>query len=381
MTGSVVGVISMFGGWLTLKPNRLVSGDSLGLWESFSATWAVVLFALWFSCLAVSLFKPVKLRTALLGITSNAILVLTFVLVGYFSTSLLEGEPAIARISPGSGFWFSLAGLYMVLYAARKQIKLAGILKYVYVLSGPFVVGILLFAGFLSDLSILVEFNSYRERFLLELAQHARIFGISVGAGAAVGVSLGILASRNKHARGPILYTTGIIQTVPSLALFGLLIGPLSLISNAFPFLRDIGIRGIGFTPAVIAISIYSLLPIVRNTYVGLRQIDPAPKDAGLGMGMSRWQVFRRVEMPLATPLVLEGIRTASVQAVGLATVAALIGAGGLGWFVFQGIGQAAPDLILLGSIPVIMMALLVDAVMRLVIKTISPKGLSARHL
>ena len=153
------------------------------------------------------------------------------------------------------------------------------------------------------------------------------------------------------------------------------MIAPLSALSFAFPVLREFGIRGVGATPAIIALIIYSLLPIVRNTYVGLRQLDPAVIDAGLGMGMSRPQVFRRIEVPLAAPLVLEGVRTASVQAVGNTAIAALIGAGGLGWFIFQGLGQAAADLIILGAIPVIILALVVDAVMRTFVRLATPKG------
>ncbi|MEE9365073.1 MAG: ABC transporter permease, partial [Dehalococcoidales bacterium] len=152
---------------------------------------------------------------------------------------------------------------------------------------------------------------------------------------------------------------------------------PLSALSFAFPALREFGIRGVGVAPALIALIVYSLLPIVRNTFVGLRQLDPAVIDAGLGMGMSRPQVFRRLEVPLAAPLVLEGVRMASVQAVGLAAVAALIGAGGLGWFIFQGLGQAAPDLIILGAIPIIVLALVVDAVMRTVVRASTPKGVA----
>ena len=171
-------------------------------------------------------------------------------------------------------------------------------------------------------------------------------------------------------------YVTNIVQTIPSLALFGLLIAPLSALSFAFPVLRDLGIRGVGTAPAVIALVVYSLLPVVRNTYAGLRQSDAAAIDAGRGMGMRRGQVFWRVELPLAAPLILEGVRTAAVQAVGLTTVAALIGAGGLGWFVFQGIGQAAPDQILLGALPVLALALLVDGVMRVVVRLGTPRAL-----
>ena len=175
----------------------------------------------------------------------------------------------------------------------------------------------------------------------------------------------------------PIFFIANITQTVPSLALFGLLIAPLSALSFTFPSLREIGIRGVGDTPAIIALTIYSLLPIVRNTYVGLRQVDTAVIDAGIGVGMSRTQVFRKIEVPLAAPLVLEGVRTALVQSVGLAAVAALIGAGGLGWFIFQGLGQAATDMILLGAIPIIVMAIIVDAIMRTMVRLVTPEGLT----
>ena len=189
---------------------------------------------------------------------------------------------------------------------------------------------------------------------------------------------LGIWAARSGVAERPIFFAANISQTLPSLAFFGLLIAPLSALSSAVPALREAGIRGIGATPAVIALTIYALLPIIRNTYVGLRQVDPAVVDAGLGMGMSRGQVFRRIELPLSAPLVLEGIRTAAVQAVGNTAVAALIGAGGLGYFIFAGLGQAAFDLVILGAIPIIVMALVVDAAMRSLVKAASPRGTAA---
>jgi osmoprotectant transport system permease protein len=238
---------------------------------------------------------------------------------------------------------------------------------------------ILLITGWFNDLSILHEFTGREERFLQELVQHITLFGSSVAVGTLLGILLGIWATRSRRAEKPIFFVTNITQTIPSLALFGLLIAPLSALSFAYPFLREIGIRGVGPAPAIIALIIYSLLPIVRNTYVGLRQIDPGVIDAGFGMGMNRRQIFRRLEVPLAAPLVLEGVRTASVQSVGLTAVAALIGAGGLGWFIFQGLGQAATDLILLGALPIIILALVVDAVMRTLVRLATPKGLVVR--
>lgn len=235
----------------------------------------------------------------------------------------------------------------------------------------------LLIAGWFKDFSVLQEFAGHEERFVQELLHHIFLVGTGVATGTILGIALGIWATRSKRAERPIFFIANITQTIPSLALFGLLIAPLSILSFTFPALREIGIRGVGDTPAIIALIIYSLLPIVRNTYVGLQQVDKAVIDAGTGMGMSRIQVFRKIEVPLAAPLVLEGVRTASVQSVGLAAVAALIGAGGLGWFIFQGLGQAATDLILLGAIPIIVLAIMVDAIMRTMVKMATPEGLA----
>ncbi|MFC1862116.1 ABC transporter permease [Chloroflexota bacterium] len=376
ITGSIIGLASLLAEWLILKPNRLAAGTSLNLWESLGEAGAIAIAGLWLLCLTLSLVKLRRLRGIALGSAANAVLILTFVLVGLGSNWLLQGEPAIARVSFGTGFWTTLAGAYAVIFAARRQLDEQHTLRNLVSWSGLAVFVFLLSIGWMNNISIIEEFNGYQQRFVQEMLQHVRLFVISVAAGTVIGIPLGIWATRNKYAERPVLYTTSIVQTIPSLALFGLLIAPFSALSFAFPLLRDIGIRGVGVAPAIIALVIYSLLPIVRNTYVGIRQVDPAAIDAGQGMGMSRWQVFRRVEVPLAAPLVLEGVRTASVQAVGLTTVAALIGAGGLGWFVFRGIGQAAPDLILLGAIPVIIMALLVDAIMRTAVRLGTPKGL-----
>jgi osmoprotectant transport system permease protein len=376
LTGSILGLSSLLLGWLTLKPNRLAAGTSLNLEESLGQAGSLAIVMLWLLCFALSLVKLRRGRGIGLGITANTLLIFTLVLVGLASGQLLEGEPVAARVSLSTGFWLTIAGTYTVIFAARRLLDDRPTARSLVSFSGLAVSAILISVGWLNNISVMEEFSGYQQRFVQELLQHIRLFGISVAIGTVIGIPLGIWATRKKHAEKPVFFTTSIVQTIPSLALFGLLIAPLSAVSFAFPVLRDIGIRGVGITPAIIALTIYSLLPVVRNTYVGIRQVDPAAIDAGLGMGMSRWQVFRRVEAPLAAPLVLEGVRTASVQAVGLATVAALIGAGGLGWFVFRGIGQAAPDLIVLGAIPVIILALLVDALMRTVVRLGTPKGL-----
>jgi len=155
-----------------------------------------------------------------------------------------------------------------------------------------------------------------------------------------------------------------------------LLIAPLSYLSRSLPFLREIGITGVGWAPAMIALVLYSLLPIVRNTYSSLKVIPTDTVEAARAMGMSRIQVLGKVEIPISLPIVLAGVRTAAVQAVGNTTMAALIGAGGLGVFVFQGLGQAAMDLVLLGALPIVALALIVDSLMQLLIAILTPRGL-----
>jgi osmoprotectant transport system permease protein len=355
----------------------VTTGDTLPLWDSADWTAALGLALLWLACLGVSLAGRDKLRTAALGAAANLLIVVALLLAGAAATRLLEGQPPAARISLGAGFWLTLAGAYVILFAARSGLREHPNWRRLCTWASPAALVALLATGYLDDLSIMREVSGNEDRLLQEIRQHIALFGGSVLIGSVLGVLLGIWATRSRRAERPIFFVTNITQTIPSLALFGLLIAPLSALSFAYPFLRDIGIRGIGVTPAMIALVIYSLLPIVRNTYVGLRQVDPAAIDAGLGMGMTRRRVFRRIEAPLAAPLVLEGVRTASVQSVGLTTVAALIGAGGLGWFVFRGMEQLTPDFILLGAIPIIILAVLVDAVMRAVVRWSTPRGIT----
>ncbi|MFC1871991.1 ABC transporter permease, partial [Chloroflexota bacterium] len=331
----------------------------------------------WLVCLISSLLGSNKRSATASGIAANLILAATFLFIGLAATRLLEGEKSFARVSLGAGVWLTIASAYIVIFASRQKLGDSPVLRNLISWSGAAFIVILIPAGWLNNTSVAQEFLGQEARFIQELLRHILLFGGSVAIGTVIGVLLGIWATRSRRAEKPIFFITNITQTVPSLALFGLLIAPLSALSFSFPFLREIGIRGVGLAPAFIALVLYSLLPIARNTYVGLRQVDPAAIDAGRGMGMSRFQIFRRIEVPLAAPLVLEGVRTAAVQSVGLAAVAALIGAGGLGWFIFRGLGQAATDLILLGALPIIGLALVVDAAMRAIVKIATPRGLA----
>jgi osmoprotectant transport system permease protein len=188
----------------------------------------------------------------------------------------------------------------------------------------------------------------------------------SLAAAAVVGLPLGVFCHRTPRVRPGILATLNVIETIPAIALFGILMAPLGALAAAVPLADRLGIRGIGAAPAVVALFLYSLLPIVANTVAGLKRVSRAAVEAAHGMGMTSSQVLTRVELPLALPVILTGVRVVLVQNIGMVTVAALIGGGGLGAFVFQGIGQTAIDLVLLGAIPIVTLAfsaaLLLDA-------------------
>jgi osmoprotectant transport system permease protein len=193
------------------------------------------------------------------------------------------------------------------------------------------------------------------------MVRHILLVVAAVGPAVAIGFPLGVAAARRPQMQGPLFAVLNLLQTIPSVALFGLLIVPLSALATAVPALAAIGVGGIGPAPAIIALILYALLPVVRNSAAGIGGVDPTVLDAGRGMGLTPRQLFWRAELPLAAPVLLAGLRIVVVQAIGLAVVAALIGAGGLGSLIFEGLGQYAADLVLLGALPAILLALMAD--------------------
>ena len=187
------------------------------------------------------------------------------------------------------------------------------------------------------------------DRIAMSTVRHGQICVIALGFALLLGVPLGIVAAKIRSLGVLILGAVSVIYTIPTLALFGLMI----------PLL------GIGLVPALVAITLYSLLPIVQNTYTGIVTVRPAAIEAAVGMGMGSMQRLVRVELPLALLVIVAGIRTATVGAVGMATLASLIGAGGLGDLVFRGISTVSLNVVLAGSIPVILMAVLADLAMK----------------
>ncbi|PYU96979.1 MAG: choline ABC transporter permease [Acidobacteria bacterium] len=196
--------------------------------------------------------------------------------------------------------------------------------------------------------------------------EHLYLVLVSTIVAAALGVPAGIFLTRRPKWSRWVLGAANVVQTIPSLALFGFLI-PL-------PFFGGIGER-----TAIVALILYALLPIILNTHTGIVGVDPAIREAGRGMGMTDWQLLIQVELPLAMGVIMAGLRVATVISVGVATIAAAIGAGGLGTYIFRGVSMVDNQLILAGAIPAAILALLADFLLGLAERWLSPKGLRTR--
>ncbi|TFH87882.1 ABC transporter permease [Billgrantia azerbaijanica] len=195
--------------------------------------------------------------------------------------------------------------------------------------------------------------------------EHIALVGVAVGIATLTGVPIGIAITKNERLAKTVLYVASIIVTVPSIALFGIMIPVLSLIGH-----------GIGYLPAVIAVLLYSQLPIIRNTYTAINNVDPALREAARGIGMSQNQRLQKVEIPLAVPIIMAGVRTAVVLNIGVMAIAAYIGAGGLGTFISRGITQSDPRQLILGAVAVSLLAVIVDYVLLSLQKRLTPKGM-----
>lgn len=210
-------------------------------------------------------------------------------------------------------------------------------------------------------MSWLTDFwSSYGGQILDALGPHLYLTGISLLLGTLIAVPLGILLTRFPRWAGPVIALVSIFQTIPSLVFFALVL----------PFL------GIGQGPALTVLLLYSLLPILRNTYIGIRSVDPALIDAARGQGMTSWEILSMVELPLSAPIIVTGIRLSAVYLVSWATIASLIGAGGLGDLIFSGIASYDTGLLLAGAIPAALLALALGFLFGYVRRLVTPRGL-----
>ncbi|MDL2344741.1 ABC transporter permease [Deinococcus sp. MIMF12] len=337
--------------WVLLRPNRLAPGDSVGLPPALLA--GAVLLAL---LPGFSAWRTPRLTWLAAALTLWA----GVWLLGNQTGAALAGQLPFARASAASGAWLYLLGAGVTSYGAARLAPRAGLAWL-----GLAGAAALLLSGHLNSWSVLVEGRAEGERWGAALAQHLRLVGGALGLALLIGAPLAVWISGRDRAAATVLGLASGIQTLPSLALLGLLIAPLSALANAVPALREVGVGGIGVAPALTAMTLYALLPVLRNGVASLRGVSASAVDAARGMGMTPAQLFWRVQLPLALPVWLSGVRQAAVLLTGVAAVAALIGAGGLGTYILGGLQSAASDLILLGAVPAALLALALDGGLR----------------
>ncbi|EOC0587277.1 ABC transporter permease [Cronobacter sakazakii] len=358
--------------FLNYAPNRLVSGAPLALSGLFPAA-APALWALP-ALLCLLAFVPGKPGALLILVAAQALFITLLFVTGEEATRLAETGSRLARTSPGSGLWLMLA---VSLLAASDAIgrltrqPLGRWLLQAQIWIAPLW---LLLSGHFDALSLLKEYANRQTVFDDATARHLTLLFGTLAPAVVIGLPLGILCHRRPRWQPGLFAALNIIQTVPSVALFGLLMAPLAGLAQAFPALGALGVSGTGLAPALIALTLYALLPLVRGVVDGLGQVPDAVRESARGVGMSAWQRLWHVDVPLALPVWLRSLRVVAVQTVGMAVVAALIGAGGFGALVFQGLLSSALDLVLLGVIPVVALAVVLDALFTLAIGALETK-------
>ena len=357
-----LGVVLVAGGalavawmpFIIVKANRIAAGKPQLLTQLLGQPAAMVLLVLLTAAaLAVLFLHNQFLR---LGIGTLAIVML-IVTLGLVSTAATPTGSTVARITPGGSFWVLLAVVGLMISDALVKLQLTPWRRLSALALYTALLAAVLRSGLLDNLSIMKEYGNNADKFWHEALGHLFLSLGSVAIAIVLALPLGIFCFWQPRLRAVVLRALSLVQTIPSLALFGILMLPLGYIAAHVPFAAAIGIQGIGTAPALVALVIYSLLPIVANTVVGLTGVDPSVRDAAAGMGLTRRQILTGIDLPLAFPVILTGIRIVLVQAIGLVTVAALIGGGGFGLFIFQGIGQTANDLVLLGAVPTVFLA------------------------
>lgn len=355
--GLVIAILiaaAVFQPFATLRPNRIAAAAPVELWHALPFAQWIWLCGLSLLCV---LIMVVRTKASLRFLILSAALFSLLFLMGSSGTYLTPIDNNYARISPGSGFWLLLFALSLAIGDSVVKLNLKPLMRILVLGIFGLGFGAILYFGVWNDLSILKEYASYRLPFMNALSTHVMLAGGSLCLAVLIAFPVGTLIYNSPRLREAVLSVLNVIQTIPSMALFGVLIAPLAWVGTNLPGAAALGIAGIGPAPALIALIAYALLPITLATVTGLAGVPSAITEAAEGIGMTRVQRLLKVEIPLAFPVILTGIRVVLVQNIGLTVIAGLVGGGGLGTFIFQGLSQTATDLILLGALPTIAMA------------------------
>lgn len=377
----VAGVLSLLGigaiGGLPFarsSANRMLTGEPVGLWQVLTASASTsgwLLCGGLLICGVTSVLRPSRMVMWLQLCAACALTVLLVALAGAYAQHVALSQSDIARTSLGGAFWALLALAWLLAADALQRLKAGLTTRMAFLATTLAAMAWLLVMGAFDALSIMKEYANRTDVFAAAVLRHVQIVLLALIPTVCLGLPLGWWVHRQRAANAVVFPVLNIIQTIPSIALFGLLMAPLALLAASFPAFARAGISGVGMAPGVIALVLYSLLPVVRGTLAGLEQVPKAVVDAARGMGLSPSQIAARVQLPLALPVLLSGVQAATIAAIGMATITALIGAGGLGAIMFEGLFSSAQDLVLLGVVPIVGLAVLTDALFKLAIKLV----------
>jgi osmoprotectant transport system permease protein len=382
MTASVLGLLSLVTlSFTVVAPNRLRTGTGVSLLGSLGWGWSMALLGGWVLLGLLSLQddrrRPVA---ASRGLLSLALALSAFALCEVAALRLLPAAGTFARLSIGASAWVSAIAAYTVVLASRREVGVRTTLGVSLAAGLPVGLGLMLVTGSLSDLGMMREYANLGSTFWFYVGNTILYSAAALGLATIVGFALGVLAFRGQRYERPVFAMVSIFQTIPGLAMIGLLFAPLAWARQNLPLAAALRIGGLGWAPVVAALTLYALLAITRNTYAGLRGVPADVVDAGIGMGMTPSQVMWRVRVPLAVPVLFSGERTATIQTIGNSTLGAFVAAFTLGTIIFGGLSQQAMDLTMLGSVALVVLALLADGVLRVFQQVATPRrGRSGR--
>ncbi|HEY8417034.1 MAG TPA: ABC transporter permease [Limnochordales bacterium] len=392
LTGAALVLVAVVGlTWIQSAPNPLALGSRLLVRSSSLAavsgswTYAALIAAPAAAALVVSL-RPSGPRSGWWLWAAGS---LGLAAVWFTSEPLIAAGRAAGVVAHvalwGSGVWLSLLGYGAIAYAGMLQLRRSGtapapVLSALWLPALVLVVhaGLLVFQTAPAENWLVRVFQEEAQAGGVQrrLREHLWLAGVSASLSIVIGVAIGMWGYYRERVARVALYVSGVILTLPSLALFAMLMEPYAALANAFPVLRNYGIGGLGAAPAITGLTLYGLLPVIRNTLAGLHGVSAAQLDAAQGMGMTPRQVMLMVLLPHALPVIMAGVRQTAILLIGIATVAQLIGAGGLGYYILIGINRASIAHILVGAIPAVLVAIGADLLLAWLGRSLTPMGL-----
>lgn len=377
VTGCILGAAAAFvPHGLVFRENRIAAGHASSL--AASGAWGVALAVIWTTAALIALSRlPERVRGYVVTLLSGTAVIVCIAGSGEAASGFASKTGDIARTSLGAGFWLTLGAGYIVIFAATAWLEAGwrrALVTYLPVI-GTFS---LLAYGRLDALAIMREYSNNADEFARQLGLHLTYVAGAVGVGLVAGIAFGLLATRGPRSEAAVFGVLNVLQVWPTLALVGIMYPLLTAAARHVPALEAAGVRGVGWAPVMIVLATYAVYPIARNVHSAMVSLDRSVIDAARGVGMGRARRLVDVELPLAFPVILAGLRIALVQTTAGAIVAGLVGGGGLGVFVFLGAGQTATDLILLGVVPIVALALFFDRTALALQHALDPgKGLS----